>query len=76
MLKLVKICGRQQLESVFFQLGPINNPADMWQFIQMMGDSWLLLNLKIHSHGHINLTNGPCSQPIKTSHPVSLKDPF
>jgi hypothetical protein len=27
MLKLVKICGRQQLELVFFQLGPINNPT-------------------------------------------------
>jgi hypothetical protein len=26
MLKLVKICGRQQLESVFSHLGPINHP--------------------------------------------------
>ena len=27
MLKLVKTCGRQQLESVFSHLGPINNPT-------------------------------------------------
>jgi len=27
MLKLVKICGGQQLESLFSHLGPINNPT-------------------------------------------------
>jgi len=81
--KVSKTCGRHQLESVFSHLGPINNlTVHDGENVTIHTDDGRfpaiteLKNTFPWSHKPTKWTLSSASQNFKTSHPVSLKDPF